>query len=496
MSTNQNPVNHCDDSPRTGANAESLEQCLINSGFQVQPGQFTLVDVFELYRNDTLDTCNGNNAGNPYFACSLPLSPGQTCSDYSKICSPEPGGTFYLDFRLQPDAAIVLVGMTPPKMKYFSYCAFLSSRVRECIQDPKADQLQILPIRTTPIIDPQEMPDPIRDTTDKREIVFGGLGNTLNNFSISTPGGSDNPFGQQVVIIFTASQDLSKQITQIALEYGYPSSAINTLVIPKDYANLGTDVTADTIAIVNRTAQPEDQEAFKQYCKDPSISVYRVTGPSNSATRYFPIPNLTPRGDGRTELSLSKPLHKLRQAILEKYQDNYDAVELQTNIWFNESSETILQNLNNVGESRDAAYLATDAFIMPEGAFAVAYGVNHAKTEKSCYSMVSVYGQDALNGVVDVANKDFPGSASEYINDEAAEFLYAWKFSYDKNQDMYSTYIPNRPEEQGKKEPRFVDPGKHIFFGFRAYVEPTTKVGPAYQELLFDRVLVFVPKQP
>lgn len=486
MSCNSDPVYHSTDYISACANADSLQQSLKQAGFHVQTGVFASVDFFKLYQEKIVTSCNGNNADNPYFACAMPLSPGQTCQDYLEI---SPG--HYLSFRLRPNEAIVLVGKTPPEVKYFSYFAFLSTRFSDDVRDPQSTPpIEIKLMKTKPVV----------YSEGPRDIIFGGLGDTLNRLSLSTPGTpgatAGNPFEQPVVLIFTASQEINEMAREAALAAGYPDSAINNGIIPIDFVKMGVDEGDDTFSIGHRISKnPTDQAAFEQYIKDPGISVFRITGPLNPAAKYFPVPKLTPRGDGRTELSFWNPLHSLRQAILDKYQADYIPVELQTNIWLNESYEAIQQNLDNLGESRDTTYLGTDNFILPADAFAIAFGVNHARTGKCSYSNIVVYGEKWDNGVVSVADDEFAGSANDFIDGAASEYLYAWKFTYDNRQNGQShcTVIPT-DLTPGLLKPYYVEAGDYIYLGFRAYLEPTTKVGPAWHELLFDRVIVFVPK--
>jgi hypothetical protein len=496
MSFGNDPVCHSTEYICANANPDSLKERLIQSGLQVQKGQFTPVDFFKLYQEKKVRSCNGNNADNPYFACAMEPSPGQTCQDYIEM-SPN----HHLSFRLRPNEAIVLVAITPPEVKFFSYFAFLSTRSPDYIRDPRLKSpIRIKPMKTKPVVSPAVIPDPDDHSIDRREMIFAGLGDTLNRLSLSTPGtpggAPGNPFQQPVVIIFTASQEMSEMISQAALEAGYPASAINIGVIPIDFVKLGVDEADDTFSIGHRISKnPTNQQAFDYYIQNPGVSVFRVTGPLNPAAKYFPVPKLTPRGNGRTELALWNPLHSLRQAIVDHYQENYIAVELQTNIWVNESYEAIQQNLDNLGESRDATYLGTDAFILPPNAFAVAYGVNHVRTGKCFYSNIVVYGNELDNGVISVADDEFQDSAGDYVQGAATEYLYAWKFTYDLSQtgQPYCTVIPS-DLAPNLPPPYFVVAKHYIYFGFRAYLEPTTKVGPAWHELLFDRVLVFVPK--
>ena len=486
MSCNSDPVYHSTDYLSACANKDSLQQSLEKAGFHVQTGRFTPVDFFNLYQEKIVNSCNGNNADNPYFACAMQLSPGQTCPDYLEIIPDH-----YLSFRLRPNEAIVLVGKTPPEVKYFSYFAFLSTRFSDYVRDPQSNPpIQILPMKTKPIVTLQ----------DGRETLFAGLGDTLNRLSLSTPGtpggAAGNPFEQPVVLIFTASQEINEMAREAALAAGYPASAINTGIIPVDFVKLGVAEGDDTFSIGHRISKnPTDQAAFDQYISDPGITVFQITGSLDPAAKYFPVPKLTPRGDGRTELSFWNPLHSLRRAILDKYQADYIPVELQTNIWLNESYEAIQQNLDNLGESRDTTYLGSDAFVLPTDAFAIAFGVNHARTGKCSYANMVVYGSELDNGVVSVADDEFAGSANDFIDGAASEYLYAWKFTYDSRQNgqPHCTVIPNGLTA-GLLPPYYVEADDYIYLGFRAYLEPTTKVGPAWHELLFDRVIVFVPK--
>jgi hypothetical protein len=40
-----------------------------------------------------------------------------------------------------------------------------------------------------------------------------------------------------------------------------------------------------------------------------------------------------------------------------------------------------------------------------------------------------------------------------------------------------------------------IAPNANMYLGFRAYLEPQTKVGPAWHELVFDRAILFTKKR-
>jgi hypothetical protein len=192
-------------------------------------------------------------------------------------------------------------------------------------------------------------------------------------------------------------------------------------------------------------------------------------------------------------------VESLRQAILKHYKKDFKAVELVTDVWLNESYLAIQQGLDNLGESRDTVYFGTETFVLPENAFVVAYGVNHAQAGKALYSNLVVYGSPLDNGVVSVPNDQFAGSASIYLDDSIdSNYLYAWKLGFQNGlfKGQY-TAIPqvNTHAEPPAKPPYALYPADHLYLGFRAYVDPATKIGPAWNELIMDRVIVFLPRK-
>lgn len=190
-------------------------------------------------------------------------------------------------------------------------------------------------------------------------------------------------------------------------------------------------------------------------------------------------------------------LNDLRKAILEEYKD-YNARELTTDIWLNESYQAIQMGLDNLGESRDTSYLGTnnDPALVPPvtlpddpDTFFIVYGVNHAKTDKCTYSNFVIYGSEASNGVIGVDSRQFTGSAVDYIpGHPQSDYLYAWKVSRNANGDPHCVEVPF---PAGPNDFHGIGPQDPVFIGFRAYLEKETEVGPAWQELVYDRVIVF-----
>ena len=120
------------------------------------------------------------------------------------------------------------------------------------------------------------------------------------------------------------------------------------------------------------------------------------------------------------------------------------------------------------------------------------YGPNHVATGKATYMNIGFYASETakltLGSLNDLA---FPGSASAYLpGDPAADLLYAYKVSRSCGKD--------EPYCMPLKSPcsrLTLDSSTLLGIFSRIYLEPATKVGPAMQEILYDRVLKFSPRQ-
>jgi hypothetical protein len=140
------------------------------------------------------------------------------------------------------------------------------------------------------------------------------------------------------------------------------------------------------------------------------------------------------------------------------------------------------------GESRDTVYLRSDTFTLGDNPdeFIIVYGVNHAASGKATYSNCSFYGEAGWNGVTGIYSTEFTGSAEQYLpSNPLAKYLYVCKFARSCGSEKTCVVVPTGPKAHG------VELNEPAFVAIRAYLEPATKVGPAYTELLYDRVIKF-----
>ncbi|MEC9489054.1 MAG: hypothetical protein UMV23_06220 [Halanaerobium sp.] len=478
-------------------------------GFIVQEGEVRYVDILKLCSEGVIDSCMGNNTGAPYAMVLLPPAPGQDPAlgqeppvGYDPN-NPDnyPANIDYLapgfNFKLRPDEAIVLIGLTPPPAYYFSFQSYLGF-----VEDKPGKDYDKAVYDFTDIITAGNA-----DTGYYHQIM-ASLNNSLNNFFIwtdNTPGGmAGYPYNSATVIITTADAGVNYQIRNTLEAAGFNPYIMNNDNIPGGLVNMGLDKGRDTFTIFIRAALWEDKEIGDNYIKNIGnyLKVFRIT----PAVPYpninpWPIPKLRIRETGITEFlvvpTARDDLDFLRDEIIDRYGEGYDHVDLNTKIAIPDDYEGILQDVDTFIDNRDTIYLITDIFqLTSDDDFIIVYGINHERTGKAIYSNASFYGKEYFNGVVGVfSTVEFADSAWEYFPEgyENAKYYYVYKMARKSAEDNVIIIPYSTGNPLGKAYG--VDNNKDAFIGFRIYVDKTALVGPAYFAVIWDRAILFTKKK-
>lgn len=114
---------------------------------------------------------------------------------------------------------------------------------------------------------------------------------------------------------------------------------------------------------------------------------------------------------------------------------------------------------------------------------------------KAIYSNISVVGTGRKAAPVMVSNQEMEGSAQYYLGSAAdpatVDKIYAFKIA--RLGGCVNEADQRFCKEIGDKCGEGIALGEGVSLAFRAYVEPATKVGPAWGEVILDRILKFTP---
>jgi hypothetical protein len=477
-------------SQSAGQSSGSVQNFIANlpSGYTAVEGSPINLDTGRMCCEGYIPTALFFNKSAPYVAFSV-----------QNMYSPDPMFRELPVFQLRPDEAIVVIGVTPPPAKFFSYMPYLLTRT--------------YPPETTP------------------RPLFASLGDAINVSTIKTLG--PDPFSRAVVLIFTPDRGTDARLRAALRRAGYPDAIINTLPFPVPILQLGVDkagdpLRSDVFLIVNRMARFDDKDAGKAYVDAMSntdvskrpLRVFRVTPAAGGALNPFPVQPLRVRGTGQSEMHLAPDLERLRQAILNTYKDRYNYTEYHTKFVAYEGYEYIERRKDTLGDNRDSLYFGAgylplwdleDELTLGPNDVLVAYGPKHVATGKATYTNINVYASDQVMLSLAAAYDDsFGGSAEQYLghHDPAAGLLYVQKFAYpggcSGNHCLPLEVPPGKnggpctpwcdPDPQ-KTCPSFIlDSSAKLAVYFRNYLEPPTRVGAAAGELLYDQVIKFSPK--
>lgn len=433
--------------------AQGLTAALTQRGYTVQAGEMQFFQIEDCLK---MPNCAGNNPTSPYGMYCLPPAPGDTPARPAEPPCPLEGDLRWV-WRLRPDEAIVLLGQTPPRSRYFSFRTYLFSR---------------------------------QGWFRHREL-FASLGDALNFKRIATTGTPNgergDPFARETVVITTADQHIDSLLRQTLSGIGVPEAIVNTESIPTALTKMGLEEKHDKFTMLFRVALFTDRAAGERYVDTPPATLLRVTPPAPVAVEPFPVQPLRPRGTHTSEAWLKPALDELIAAVEARYRP----LEMK-------HRRTITLNLNGrhciergtlcLGDVSDTTYSTSLPARLSDNPqdFFVVVGVHHEATGKASYVNLGVYHTRRLMGIGAVAGDELAGSAERYLpNHQASKYLYAYKFARDCRGEPFCFDVPTG--ERG------VPLDVALNFIERPYLEPGTNVGPLASQLLEPQALHFCP---
>ncbi|MEM9444061.1 MAG: hypothetical protein AAGA18_01800 [Verrucomicrobiota bacterium] len=403
--------------------------------------------------------CQANNPTTPY---GLFLFPHQGDDSYQAM-----------HWKLAKNEAVVFVGVTPPKCRYYGIVPYIWSRYE-----------------------------------DGNEInLFASLGDTYNNGTMNTSGPNYDTFSKNSVIIMTRDWDTDTAIRQALThpDIGLSPNIFNTYGLPITPAlRMGyIRNVSDNFAAFTRLALFEDEEVGQSYMDNPPAFIMKVR-PKNRFRATVPLgqPILRPAGSGKREQDMMINGYSLQEALesLEQGIRDYYAPQIPTemplridDIFGFECIEGIPPDIppfRCLFDNRDTIYNhhLFDPVLLPDepSTFFMVYGINHAKTGKVTYHNVSINEFGTDRGVVSIDDRFFDGSANKYTDHPLKDYLYAMRISRTcSDEDAPFCYQVSSDPESG------ITLERSLYVMFRYYLELTTGTRPAEDEIISDRVLLF-----
>ncbi len=425
-----------------------------DAGFEVRMGEANKQFPIEFCHAGYTPDANGNNVGVPYFGIQMPPPPGQD----SLFSIP-------LNYNVRPDEAVVLIGKTPPKCKYFSYRSYLYNRY-------------------------YDFPPPPR-----RRKINASLGETTSLYRMRPDLPLDSMFSRNFAIIMSADSIIAAEVkaTILAATTAIDPADIHFDILPSgDLFRCGTGFEADWTNILHRVSLFDDTLAQNDYLDHPPLEVLQVTRSIPAFAGLWSIHPFMPRASGMTEYHLFHDMELLELGIYEAYKDDYEFIWLSSTPFNIEAYTAIQQGLNAYGDNHDCLYTRTNDFLLGENDLAMAYGADHTKTGQAVYDNVNIYGSKYYDGFGGLTNEMMANSAGQFLPGSAvADKFYAYGFA--RHPIPGNPYVFIVPADTNNTLSG-INVEDSVFLCTRIYVNSLTKIGPDPLEVLIDRFVLLRPK--
>ena len=487
--------------------SEDLKNILIENGYQVADGSYHFFKIEECKRIiEKWGTCWGSNPDSPYGMFLVPKGPGEPDSSVkleSTNRSPR--------WRMRPDEAIVLLGITPPEAKYFSYDLLLYSISTKRLKE----------LTGRDYINPLDF---IKD----RFLIYVSYGAPLNDDLIKT---SDpvSPFNSATVVIVTANKELDSKLRQllndkILPKHGINDDIVNTLSIPADTFKLGYEKNSDEFMMLNRVVHPKDMKQAQEYFENPPAIILRIVPQINTTiTKFEWQQDLLKRETGTNEDYLADALETLTNAVLNKHQSNSRISRNWTYVmrWVHPLARgCLLLESGCTGGNPDQTYTFSPTTILTKDKddFIIVLGVNHVRTGKAKYMSITIRNEKWQFNIDAIGEDKLKGTAEQYLayipeKHPGREMLvnnidkfYAYKISRVCNNETNCYEVPENSLFYEDSNGNFVE-CEGIEKGIlginidddvrivgRTYRDPQGTTGPSLQEMLPPKFVRFRPK--
>lgn len=476
-----------------------------SAAYQYSTGSFVYIDetMCQRAKDHNEMNCLAMNPETPYGVVTFaPEAAARSLIDWEYVVETMPAGEMPA-FFLRRDEAVVLLGLTPPESRFWSFTPYVASRT-EPLNSADPDFSAVFPGQWADddgtIIDASRLDGGLVDILLGSSFVSGqrdylaSVAQAVNKASVKTVGsGHQTPF----VVIMSADQttlDETRRWLELALadlkssgDLVINGDVINEIPMPAEGARYyrvsdersydlgmryGHDPDADRFSFFSRDAFPADKAVTEAYRQNPPFRVLKLRprlarsdGDYRAADYSLAYTEDAERRQGWREsdevsvqlaLLRSNFATQVRRMGYEREWLNKPVNLLPISQGF-EGYRGLDLGFGTIGDSPDAIYGFGIPFRLPSDDHVVAFfGVNHAYASrngqaKSTYSSLTLY-EENLGALASLSDEEMVGSARHFMqpswmypSDIYDEALYVGFFANDCEQHPELANIKRDP---------------------------------------------------
>jgi hypothetical protein len=461
------------------------------------------------------DGCYFQNPDAPYGLILFPLHKNEIQDKYFGFPILD-SDNYSATWHMKKNEAIILLGVTPPTCRYFSFSNYLYSRhyPKDWKPEPGYNDQQFF------------LNCPDGDISDRCEI-FASLDDSVNldrGLNLNS-----KIFNSSFALILAQSQEATEYALQGLVEAGIDKSLISNYSFPASELNLGVNTNDDTFMTVMRTAFYINTTEASEYFDQKPFRVLRMELKNDDVTLYKrkELVDRNTKYDDATKANITLQQMKnvvknVAVSIVKNMTGTKDYIELLDN-WHIQVTETVSGAPDNgfecinkgrmcLADCRDTLYpfsakIYRDAQICQmenitcngvkngkltynESDVILTVGVNHVLTGLSSYTSISIYDATYLWGVYTAGDTDLEDTVWNYIdikdydNDifkNALPYIYVYEIRRDCQNIKNCIQVPSKPTTDVKAVIPINDP---VVITERMYNNPITHVGPALENVI------------
>ena len=473
------------DSSEVADAAQALKTASEAQGLEAHEGYFKLWDIEQCLESvKVLGGCDFNNPTAPYLFPVVPYWPEEHVDSglAGAFGETEPG--YGATHRLDPNEAIVILGIMPPEAAYFGMQSYLFTRKGEFQTDNVTYEYHSA-LGTRDLLFHQ-MP-----LSPERYGSWDSLTDATNNAVIERQSGG--VWGQFRYLVVTANRQMETRVRQMLSELSVDEKDIFTQAMPSS-VTIGLEEEADDFLTLIRYSMPADGgkagTASDAWRHDPSLAVLRIraTGSDLPLERYpawgVDSPETrTAESEAYLEADLASLVHAVGKAWGQPCQteDCSDRavtfVDAQGEPFNLLGPKCILIGMDCLGDTQDATYKFTLAPGLDDGEVYAIVGTLGTATGNATYVSLALNNTRLRLGAKNVNHEQLSGSVTpEFFPDvENGDKLYVHYFTRDCTglEDLTHGHCTTVEDTQ-----LVIPIGDRASFVEREYIKPGTQRGP------------------